>query len=299
METGVLSLVVLVVLAIALPLWLMLARGLSWRPERARRSLAASAEIVLLLQNVQQHRGMSGAWLAGDQSFGARLPQKQAVIERLFDSLELAARVESAEAYPCFRIADLRALHGQWEALTSGLAASTPEKSFQDHCQIVAKLLDWLRTLGEARIEQPGGNSPVAPAVRNFSFRLPTLAECLGQARALSIAAAARGQVAPVVRVRLVFLLSRAESLLGTALGATRGASAPEQDQAMVAVQTYVRAMRERLLGADGVRIPAGECFALATQAVDSVFAWQDLERRRIAVVLGVRGAAPEAVTAG
>lgn len=299
MDTGILWLVVLAVLAIAMPLWLMLARSLSWRPERARRSLAASAGIVLLVQNVQQHRGMSGAWLAGDKSFGAKLPQKQAVIERMFESLELAARTESTEAYPCFRIADLRVLHGQWQSLAAGLSASTPEKSFQDHCQIVAKLLDWLRTLGEARIEQPSGTSATGPAVRNFSFRLPTLAECLGQARALSSAAAARGQVAPVARVRLVFLLSRAESLLGNALGASKGASTPEQDEAMVAVQTFVRTMRDRLLGAGGVSIPAAECFALATQAVDGVFAWQDLERRRIAVALGARSATQEAVVAG
>jgi hypothetical protein len=299
METGMLWLVVLAVLAVAMPAWLALARGLSWRPERARRSLAASAEIVRLIQNVQQHRGMSGAWLAGDKSFGARLPEKQASIGRILERLEMAARTESTEAYPCFRIGDLRELQGQWQALTAGLVASTPEKSFQDHCHIVARLLDWLRALGEARIEQPAGAKTAGPAVRNFSFRLPTLAECLGQARALSSASAARGRVAPVARVRLVFLFSRAESLLGTALSSTRGATEPEQDQAARTVQIFVRAMRERLLGAGGVSIPAAECFALATHAVDGVFAWQELERRRIAIALGLSGAAAEAVAAG
>ena len=295
METGILGLIVLAVLAVAMPLWLMCARGLSWRPERARRALTASAGIVQLVQNVQQHRGMSGAWLAGDKAFGAKLPDKQATIERLFDQLDLAARSESTEAYPCFRIAELRTLQGQWETLTTGLAASTPEKSFQEHCQIVAKLLDWLRALGEARIDQPGGQSPTGPAVRNFSFCLPTLAECLGQARALSSAAAARGQVAPVARVRLVFLLSRAESLLASA---SRGGAATEQDQAAQAVQSFIHTLRERLLGPSGVHIPAAECFALATQAVDAVFAWQELERRRIAVSLGVRAGAETAVAA-
>ena len=299
MEPGMLWLVVLLVLAVAMPAWLALARGLSWRPERARRSLAASADIVRLVQNVQQHRGLSGAWLAGDASFGGKLPERQALIGRIFEGLEVAARAESSEAYPCFRISELRALRDQWQALVDGLAASTPEKSFQEHCRIVARLLDWLRALGEARIEQPAGAKTVGPAVRNFAFRLPALAECLGQARALSSAAAARERVAPVARVRLVFLRSRAESLLGTARSAARRESGPEQEQASEAVQTFVRTVRERLLGVDDVKISAAECFALATHAVDGVFAWQELERRRIAIALGMRGSVQGAVATG
>lgn len=293
MQSGMILWAVLLVLAVAMPLWLMLARGLAWKPERARRSLAASADIVRLVQSVQQHRGMSGAWLAGDQSFGSKLPPKQAEVERLFDALEPAVRAESNEAYPCVRVAELRALHAQWQALIGGLRASTSEKSFQEHCQIAARLLDWLRALGEARIGQPGGAADESPAVRNFSFRLPTLAESLGQARALASAAAARGHVAPVTRVRLVFLLSRAESLLATASNAAKGESCAQQEQASLAVQNFVRALRQRLLGG-GVSIAAAECFALATQAVDGVFVWQAIERERIEAALGVRhGAVP------
>ena len=236
-----------------------------------------------MIAQVQQHRGMSGAWLAGDKSFAARLPERQATIEGLFDALERDGALESTEAYPCFRIADIRNLRSDWQRLTVGLAQSTPEKSFQDHCQIVAKLLDWLRALGEARIEQPAGQRDGGDSVRNFSFRLPALAECLGQSRALSCSVAARGRCAPVARVRLLFLLGRAESLLG----AGSHGVLPEQIEAETCVASFLTTVRKRVLAQGRVDIGAAECFALATRAVDAVYAWQDFERRRIEVALG------------
>ena len=254
---------------------------LAWKPERAAHALANGRLIVQLISNVQQHRGMSGAWLAGNGELGARLPDRQAAVATLFDQLTAGACEEGGETYPCFASADVASLRNDWTALVTGLSGHTPESSFLSHCRIVAKLLDWLGALGEARIEQPLAGSIGHEVARNFSQRLPVLAECLGQARALATAVAASGDCPPVTRVRLLFLVSRARALL-TMSAEGAGADASRHADAQQAVEVFMQAICVRLLGGGQPTMNASECFDLGTSAVDSVFAWLERERMEI-----------------
>lgn len=115
----------------------------------------------------------------------------------------------------------------------------------------------------------------LARRVNDYAHRLPALAECLGQARALGSAAAAAGQCAPVARVRLGFLLTRAESLLAAACRADRSV---EGVQAQQAVARLLEILRQDLLAASPPRVSAQTCFAVATEAIDGVFAWIDAQ---------------------
>lgn len=261
-------------------------RGMARKPERARRALACAGNLVELIAQVQQHRGMSGAWLAGDAGFKARLPEKQAAVQRLFAALIKDAAKEDAEAHPCFVSHDVKLLRHQWQVLVEGLAASSPEQNFQTHCRIVATLLDWLGALGETRIEQPLAGLIPPAATRNFSHRLPVLAECIGQARALGSTVAAKKHCPPVSRVRLLFLLSRAESLLGQALDAGGGRNETARSAAKRAVDTFVATLRDRLLSSRDIQLSASDCFTLGTRAADGVFGWLESERREVDAAL-------------
>lgn len=261
-------------------------RRQAWRlPQRAREGLDCAADLVALVAEVQQHRGMSGAWLAGDQGFAGRLPARQQAVERHFQALLAHGEREQRERYCCFGRDQVTALQRQWQALVQGLAASTPEQNFQAHCRLVSVLLEWLAAVAEARIEQPGVLPGEGNSERNFGHRLPALAECLGQARALGCSVAARRYCPPVARVRLLFLTGRAESLLAQAAG-DRGA---EVDAARQAVQAFVSALRGRLLAADAAGLSAADCFSLGTAAVDAVFRWLEQERLRLDGALGRR----------
>lgn len=255
------------------------------RPQRARAGLDCAGELVALVAEVQQHRGMSGAWLAGDQGFAGRLPAKQQAVARGFQALLAHGEREQRERYCCFGRDQVAALQRQWQALVQGLAASTPEQNFQAHCRLVSVLLEWLAAVAEARIEQPQVLTGAGDSERNFGHRLPALAECLGQARALGSSVAARRYCPPVARVRLLFLTGRAESLLAQAMaGDGRGA---EVNAARQAVHVFVSALRGRLLAADAAGMSAVDCFNLGTAAVDAVFRWLEQERLRLDGALG------------
>lgn len=245
-----------------------------------RRSLAASGRalgetlegcraMLALIGHFQQHRGMSSALLSGDQSFRPRLDQKGREIEALIPRLRELAKIETAMAFPCLTSNDLSLFKFHWEELREKLAGLSVEQSIAQHSFLIAELLKWLAALGEARLEPALGDSAL---VRNYLGRLPALTECLGQARALGASVAARHACSAVARVRLMFLVARAEALLSQAADSYSGM--PEADRAMQAVQQMARVVRTQMLLSSGITVGAEEYFQIATQAVDGVFGW-------------------------
>jgi hypothetical protein len=272
-------------LLLAASLWMLGRHHQGRRPRlrqaQAERALAQAAHLTELVAALQQHRGMSGAWLAGDASFGARLGARQAGIEQIFAQVLEGAAAEDAQAFPCFLSQDVLALRFRWRELVQALPGLSADESFRRHSRLVATLLEWLAALGEARIVTAATLAP--QAVRRMVAQLPALAECLGQARALSSAVAARGRCAPVARVRLLFLVNRADQLL------ERSAGAGEGERAQQAAARFLALLRDEVLGCAQPATDAATCFRLGSVAVDAVYAWIAAER----AALGAPDAAP------
>ncbi|HWV16958.1 MAG TPA: nitrate- and nitrite sensing domain-containing protein [Rhodocyclaceae bacterium] len=254
-------------------------RAVNWARARRRpggeRLAEAQAAIVIcnvlleLVAHIQQHRGMSSAWLAGDPGFAARLVDKRAEIEPLFDRLQQLTIETGGSVPPCLAPAEVARWRQHWSLLVAELADSSIEKTLAIHSKLIAVLLGWLGATSEERIVQPASNVLPEGLVRNFTHRLPQLAETLGQARATGSAVAAQGRCPAVLRVRLMFLASRAESLTTQACAADRrGEFAAQQ------VRSLTLMLRTHMLGSPEIGVNAETYFAEATKAIDSVFAW-------------------------
>lgn len=251
--------------------WLLAAQSLS-------ANLAACETLLNLIASLQQHRGMSSAWLSGDAGFKRRLEEKARQIDELLPRLRELAQRESLQAHPCLTLNELQLFRFRWEKLRDGLASHTPEQSIARHSELLEKPLSWLAALGEARVEPLFPEADLQRLARNYASRLPALSECLGQARAVGAGVAAQGRCSPVARVRLVFLISRAESLLQAALAGDGGGRAESASQA---VQRMLLRIREGLL-AGPVELAPEQYFALATRAIDLVFSWMDGSGERL-----------------
>lgn len=248
----------------------------------AHAMLEACNQLLALLEHLQQHRGMSSAWLAGDKSFEARMRSKRDAVEAIFPRLQAVIVLEGSKARPCLTANEVNLFRFKWRALVDDLAKLSVEECIATHSQLINSLLIWLSDLGEARIELPASGRVPHALVRNFAYRLPTLAECLGQARAIGSSVAARHNCSPVARVRLLFLLNRAESLLAQAYEG--GGNEASGLQASSAVATLAGTIRNEMLAAGTVSIAADVYFSTATQAIDAVYRWikscgQTLER--------------------
>lgn len=258
-------------------------------------TLTACQHLLALTAHLQQHRGMSSAWLSGDASFEPRLIEKRRQIDAVFPMLLAAARLESLQTYPCLTGNDISLFHFRWQSLVESIPGMTTEASMAQHCQMVAQVLDWLSALGEARIEPLAGSTISIGMIRNYAHRLPALTECLGQARAIGSSVAARQGCSPVARVRLMFLVARSEALLEQAAAAHNNGKLTLG--ARHAVQEMARTVRTRMLLSAGVLVAPDEYFAIATRAIDSVYAWIGDGSCTIAsatATLERRGVAPE-----
>ncbi len=265
-----------VVLSIVLGAALGAARRLrrrrgAWRSDAAA-ALAACTRLIEMLAALQQHRGLSSAWLAGDAAFEARMHARRRDIDALMPALMQAAAHENGMTRPRLTVQDATLFRHRWRELTDGLERTSPEHNIAAHTRQIERLTAIIAALGEARIELPGAAALPPGLARNFAYRLPALSECLGQARAIGSAAAAAGHCSAVARVRLLFLATRAESLLRQA-GEVDGGQASGL-HARQQVDRLATLVRTGLLAGPRTTVAAETYFATATAAIDSVFAW-------------------------
>lgn len=234
--------------------------------------LAACQSLLKLTNHLQQHRGMSTAWLAGDKGFILRLDRKAGEIEMAIPELRDVARNEGTKAHPCFTLNELELFQFNWTTLKEKLPALSVEQSIAQHSFLIDQLLHWLAAIGESRVEMLLGERSGRALVKNYTIRLPALTECLGQARALGMSVATKRGCSAVTRVRLMFLVARAEALLNQALEAA--GDGQQAEKAMLSVQQMARVIRTRMLLSSGVTVAAQDYFELASVAIDQVFAW-------------------------
>jgi len=273
MNTEIPWIVTFIVLGAALIIfWQRRLNRLKGGQQNLEEVLETSRQLFNLVINLQQHRGMCSAWLSGDANFLPRIREKQALIDTLFPGLQRDARREGTRHSPCFSGNEFSLFVFRWHSLVETLASKQPEQSIAEHSQLIALVLNWLAALGEARLEPLTGGGEQVGRVCNYARRLPTLAECLGQARAIGSSVAARHACSPVARVRLMFLIGRAEALLEQAMQANDGGRVTVQARA--AIRDLTHTVRTSMLLSDGVSVSPENYFAVATRAIDSVVAW-------------------------
>ena len=275
--------------------WILKVRREQHARAHLKDTLIACQHLLVLTDHLQQHRGMSSAWLSGDASFEGRLLEKRRQIEAVFPVLLAAARLESMQANACLTGNDISLFHFRWQSLVEGLSGMSTESSMAQHSHMVSQVLEWLSALGEARIEPLAGRVVSIGMIRNYAHRLPALTECLGQARAIGSSVAARHGCSPVARVRLMFLVARAEALLEQAATAHNNGNLTLR--ARHAVQEMARTVRTSMLLSAGVQMAPGEYFSVSTQAIDSIYAWIEDGSRTISgatASMERRGVAPD-----
>lgn len=268
---------VMVLLALAIALALVFLRperaGDSLPGDDARRAFGDCERLLQLVHSLQQHRGMSTAWLAGDALFETPMRARRRAVQHDIDALDATARAEMASDGPCITPYELALLDAQWKELCAVLdgspAAISADDNLTRHSLLVSHVLGWLAAVGNRRI------APVAASgsglLRTWISTLPALGEQLGQARAVGSVAAARGVCTAAERMRLRYLASRAESLMHQAIADT-----PRLPGALPATERIVRLLgllRSDLLAATD-RMTAELYFAEATAAIDAIYAW-------------------------
>lgn len=248
------------------------------QPLSTQQTLANCNSLLILLGVLQQHRGLSCTWLAGgqqDRDFRARLDVCGRRVEEVLVQMCDVIRIENEQYTPCVTANDWALFKHHWKDVREILPTLSVEQTIARHSQLLRKILGWLAAIGESRIEPLAiqhqfrvGTS--VGAARNFVDRLPQLTECLGQIRAIGCSVAAQERCSQVARVRLLFLVARAETLLNQAAAVHGNASVALNTQK--AIKEMAATVRTRMLFSGGVVVKAEEFFVISSKAIDLVF---------------------------
>jgi hypothetical protein len=260
------------------------------RLSTANQALDGCANLLGLIRALQQHRGLSSGWLAGERGFEQRMLARRSEIERFIADLAGTAEAESAMPRPCFSPHDLALFRFQWRELAEQLPSLGIDQAIARHSALIAFGLEWLAALGEARVELTLPDRSGTRLVRNHASRLPMLAEYLGQMRALGSEVAARRHCSPVARVRLRYLAARAEMLLKEARAADRDS---QTSPATAAVGELLAVVRREMLDGTAIEVTADAYFADASRAIDAVYVWIDTSATAVRAGLASRPAQP------
>jgi methyl-accepting chemotaxis protein len=251
--------------------------------EQERLGVEYIAQLRKPIQDIQQHRGMSAAFLNGDASFLERMQQRQAAVDGQFAALRavdqrLGSALKSGEK--------LAALERQWAALKREVTGYTPPQSFERHTALIDGLRDYITYLADT------SNLILDPELDSYYLmdlmvaRLPALTEGMGQSRAIGSGVAAKGAFTPQSWAQLAIRVDRIreaekalESNLSTALRenpALTGVLRQAGTNASETVAGYGRLLNG-MLEKDQVTVTAGEIFGQSTRAIDAVFGLFDL----------------------
>jgi len=251
--------------------------------QNEQRGLAYLKTARLPIEHIQQHRGMTSAYLHGNLGFRDRILQKRRDVDQHLASLQATDEELGGALATDGRLQEILS---RWETIKGNSLNATPADSLKAHTALVAKLIDLMRHVADT------SEITLNPSLDSYylgnalAHRLPSLTENMGLARALGASAAATGTFTQATYTKLAVFTENIRSSndnlrkgLAAAfdanpqLGKTLSRQVKANDEAI----TQLAAMLRRdLLDADPITISSDAVFSAATQAITKTYALFD-----------------------
>jgi methyl-accepting chemotaxis protein len=245
--------------------------------QRELEGLDRYAPQLKLVRDLQQHRGLAAAGLAGDASFKDRLAKK---------GQEIDADVKTIDEIS----AGTGVLHGseRWASLSAAcrsLVKDTPTLSPTDslkrHTAVIASALGFINELGDTSNLTLDPDIDSKYLMQVLVFQGPELSELLGQARAIGsgMITAHRWNAAQIAELNRLaslveFLQEKIDRSIAEALAKNDSLKKKLQGPVQAnnaAVRDAVRRVRVLAEGQQ-IEMNADDYFAALTQSIDSIF---------------------------
>lgn len=203
------------------------------RLRRRRRIVEFSLVLLLLIQDLQQHRGLSGATLVRKDQFR---DERAAIAEKLGRSLREVSQHFASKSL-ALNPDDWLLLQARWDSLSNNWQELDFHTNLEVHSELILSLVEILRCIAE------GHKDDLATTRCRVLSEWPMLIEHLGMLRALGLYVLAQPDTLPSVPF---------DRSLGTSLHETRSTLACTSDmpeaQPMIAISEaavgYVIALR-------------------------------------------------------
>ena len=238
---------------------------------------------ILLLQRVQQHRGLSAAYLGSGQ-----LAQPRAAKQAEGDQILAAFKAQFRGSNFASRNR-LAKVDQDWKNLASGVATGnlTVPQSYDQHTAICLDLLKVIEDIADTYGLSLDPDADTYYLMRAAYFDAPALAEALGEIRAKGAGVLASKQLDTTTRATLIGLIGRATdtseqvgSTLGKAMAAheaLKGSLASESVEASKEAAQATSLAHREITMVERPSYPAPEYIGAFTKAIDRQFKLVDL----------------------
>nr|WP_305955917.1 methyl-accepting chemotaxis protein [Pseudomonas sp. 2FE] len=230
-----------------------------------------------LLTHLQQHRGMTNAWLSGDSSFKDRVAGKSAEIE---NDLKRMDEVDQRLGSALRTSQQWAALNAACRDLLNQTTNLSPEDGFELHTKVIGDTIALITDVGDA------SNLTLDPDLDSYYlmnvliFQGPELGELLAQARGLGsgMAAQQKGTAEQFERLnRLSILVAFLQKKMQESLSKSLQANAALGPQLETHTQTTMNSVQDaasyvRSLAVSRKLDTSEDYFAAMSRSVDAVF---------------------------
>ncbi|MES3006906.1 MAG: nitrate- and nitrite sensing domain-containing protein [Pseudomonadota bacterium] len=232
------------------------------RQRRQSLGLAWLHSLRIMLAKVQQHRGLSGAFLNGRKELLLQLQSLQYDIERELREIPAADRwMEENQRW--------QGIASHWQRLVQHFQSNSAANNLIQHNLLIKNVLCMIDDMAQAHdllALRSRDGKPLYVAWRDLLLA----SECVGQARALGTSILSSGSCDTVAKIRLRYLIQKIE-----ASTAKVWAQIPASQENVDKLEILLKCIETELIGARS-RISVPEYFAIATAAIDSLFEQYD-----------------------
>jgi hypothetical protein len=237
-----------------------------------KQGLVNIAHLKRLISLVQTHRGLSSAWLNGDESKRTALQAIKQQVHVEIEALTSQPSIQATSRWVGFL--------DHWGRLNKKDNQRNPDNSFKQHTQLVANLLYLL----EDEAEHSHLNAICLPKLPNIGFvwrELVVTTETIGQSRAIGTGVATSRICSSVHKIRLSFLQQNIQKTMNETLSKLSSLQAFTDKHtellkiASAKMEVLSKTIEDELIGTATIKINQDDYFALATdiiKALDDIF---------------------------
>ena len=233
----------------------------------------------LPIQHIQQHRGMTAAYLNGASDFKSRIMSKRQDVDKYFAQLQ---QTEDKLGEQLDVKGTTAQLVQQWEAIKNNSLNQKTGVAIKSHSKLVADLLTLMSTVSDNSGISLDPKIDTSYMGASLVSVLPNLMENMGQARAVGSGVAAKGEFTQASFVRLSVLVNnielyakQLESNLAATVDANQEIKSKLGDMINVnnqAVAEMKNLLQNDLLKPEKITISGDKVFSTATHAINGSY---------------------------
>jgi len=232
-----------------------------------------------LIQHFPEHRGMTNAYLAGNESFKAKILAKR---KQLAEDIRLVDEIDQKLGAQLGTAAQWRRIKSTWSQLETEAFNGPAKEVFARHTALIAEVLDLVKNISDS------SNLTLDPELDSFYIKeaivnlLPQVVENLGQARGMSSGLAARQLVSNQESIKLTSLIStvqkninglkRGMQVLGQANTGLSNKIGSQVQQTIAGSEGYLNFLTTEILNAKQVNVQSGTVFSKGTTTIKANF---------------------------